>query len=208
MHHTSTQAPDATASRHPADARALLAVLLAPLIALFDQSMARLFGRLDALMAQFRAGTLPAPVQATPAPAQAPRPAALAPRPAADKSWLTRLLELASPDDASTAPDRAPQFPGQHPAPPQAAPGTPATPAPPSNPARSTAPARQPTLRRDFPRPPSRAKTARERALTPAKISNSARLYPAAARRIRYVFAINPTHPHFPSNTRLPIVIR
>lgn len=105
MNQTSTQALDATACRRPAEARALLAVLLAPLIALLDKSLARLFGRLEDLMAQFRAGALPESVPAAPAPVRAPRQANLAPRPA-DRSWLTRLLELASQSDDSTAPLR------------------------------------------------------------------------------------------------------
>ena len=53
--------------RTPAAARALLAVLLAPLFALMDQAVARIFVRLEDLLAQFQAGTLPVPAAQSPA---------------------------------------------------------------------------------------------------------------------------------------------
>ena len=111
-------APGILASiRTPAAARAVLAVLLAPLIALLDQSLDLLLGRLETLLAQFKAATLPAPAQPISARPAAPNtPLADAVRATPDwhctPSWLTDLINLASQDTGASAPRRrAPRRP-------------------------------------------------------------------------------------------------
>ncbi len=95
--------------RTPAAARALLAVLLAPLFALMDQAVARIFVRLEDLLAQFQAGTLPVPAAQSPARDTSPHSARIAPEAAPTPSWLADLITLAARDTAPTRRHRAPQ---------------------------------------------------------------------------------------------------
>jgi len=147
----------AAGARTPAAARALLALLLAPLRALLEQSVARLFTRLDTLLEQFRAGTLLAP---TPARTLPLRPHSRCAKPqAAAESWLARLLDLAAQDEQAATRPRQPHSGEPRPIQPPLANPDPAGrlrrrtahPAPPPNPhPRQVAPS--PILGRAIPR--------------------------------------------------------
>lgn len=87
----------------PAAARALLAILLAPLHAFIEARLAALFARLEDMLVQWRNGTLPPPPAERPRanrPATARAAATPLSVPHADEPWFARLVALATSDRA------------------------------------------------------------------------------------------------------------
>lgn len=95
-----------------AAARALLAILLAPLHAFIEARLAGILARLEDMLTQWRNGTLPPPPPERPRAIRPATPRAAAAPAYAEEPWLARLIALAASDRAPEPrprPIRAPQ---------------------------------------------------------------------------------------------------
>jgi len=100
--HAPPPAADACAST-PAAARALLAILFAPLMALLESRLATLFASLEAMMQQWHDGTLPPPPPERAPRTPAPRTTPIQPSSRPESPWLARLMALAASDHQGSA---------------------------------------------------------------------------------------------------------
>lgn len=195
---TATSAVAGIAAATPAAARALLAILLAPLFAALDAQLSKLLARLDDLMQQWRDGTLPAPPAIRPLPGRRESsPTAPRRQTAREPAWLGALLDLATQDTSLPRTRRArTATPAPQPLtqPDECA----ASNSPQPHCARRTRPFRRPTARPDRVRQPPKRPT----------LQNRPRGRHANARLFCYDIKTYSCQPHFPSSTRLPIVIR
>jgi hypothetical protein len=93
-------------------ARALLAIILAPLHAFIEARLAGILARLEDMLTQWRNGTLPPPPPERPRANRPATPRAAAAPAYAEEPWLARLIALAASDRAPEPrprPIRAPQ---------------------------------------------------------------------------------------------------